>query len=60
MAAIIWNYEGISPIVFCKDDAARDYALKHETGADATEISDEDFNALVRGQKVIDFESITF
>jgi len=57
MAAIIWNLEGVSPIVFCKDDAARDYALKHETGASATEISDEDFNALVRGEKVIDFDS---
>ncbi|MEL1231730.1 MAG: hypothetical protein VXA26_10485 [Candidatus Neomarinimicrobiota bacterium] len=57
MAAIIWNHEGVSPIVFCKDDEAKAYALKHEVGADATEISDEDFNALVRGQKVIDFES---
>lgn len=57
MAAIIWNHEGISPIVFCKDDEAKAYALKHEVGADATEISDEDFNALVRGQKVINFES---
>ena len=57
MASIIWILEGVSPIVFCKDDAARDYALKHETGANATAISDDDFNALVRGEKVIDFTS---